>query len=114
MWWFILKTRFLQTIVDSSNIECFRIDTLEKDIHEACIITIYKTKVKTRELLGKFGISIPESRILNQLTIQMNPEEIHMLLEKAPYLVAMGVNDLTQYIPEPLTEVSEVPAYSIS
>lgn len=103
------KTRFLQTIVDSSNIQCFRIDTLEKDIHEACIITIYKTKVKTRELLGKFGISIPESRILNQLTIQMNPEEIHMLLEKAPYLVAMGVNDLTQYIPEPLTEVSEVP-----
>lgn len=46
------KTRFLQTIVDSSNIQCFRIDTLEKDIHEACIITIYKTKVKTRELLG--------------------------------------------------------------
>lgn len=103
------KTEFRQIIVDSSNLQYFRIDKLEKDIHEACIITIYKTKVKTQELLGKFGISIPESRILNQLTIQMNPEEIHMLLDKAPYLVAMGVNDLTQYIPEHLTESSEIP-----
>ena len=103
------KTGFLQIIVDSSNIQYFRIDKLEKNIHEACIITIYKTNVKTQELLRKFGISIPESRILNQLTIQMNPEEIHMLLDKAPYLVAMGVNDLTQYIPEHLTESSEIP-----
>ena len=37
----------------------------------------------------------------------MRPEELAILLDKAPYLVSMGVNDLTTYVPEEVPLISD-------
>lgn len=98
----IKKSPFLKVLVDSLNVSYFQIDRVVKDVQEDTLVTIYKTNsnLPTRELLARFGVYIPQERIIDELTIQMRPKELSKLLDKAPYLVAMGVNDLTTYVPE--------------
>mgnify|MGYP000013833487 CR=1 FL=1 len=105
----IHKTTFLKVLVDGLHVAFFQIDRVEKRVQENTLITIYKTtnNITTRQLLARFGINIPEKRIMDELTIQMRPEEVQMLLDKAPYLVAMSVNDLTTYVPEETSQLSD-------
>lgn len=93
----ISKTAFKKVMIDSCNISNFQIDKAHKLIHEPCIVTIYKTKLPTIKLLEKFGIHVNEDKIIDELTIHMMPEELQVLMEKAPYLVSMGVKDINEY-----------------
>ncbi|WP_430597973.1 S8 family peptidase [Enterococcus sp. AZ177] len=114
----ISKSLFKQIIADVSYIEDFEIEQASQEIQES-IVTLYDTKMDTKELLKKIGIDILSGRILDDHTILLNKNEIELLLEKAPYLIAMSTTDLStlspadftqnypkkaMYIPEPTTE----------
>ena len=105
----IKRYPFQKVIIDGSNVSYFQIDRVVKDVQEDTLVTIYKTNenLPTRKLLARFGIYIPQERIIDELTIQMRPEELAILLDKAPYLVSMGVNDLTTYVPEEVPLISD-------
>ena len=92
----IKLSKFLQLIVDCFYVNRFDIDEDVTELKEEAIITIYKTKLKTSELLRKIGINIPESKILDETTISLLPSELETLKLKAPYLIAMEIKDLSE------------------
>ncbi len=100
------KWRFLKTVVDSYFIEYFRIDRVESQIMDQSIITIFKTGVKTVELLGKFGIDMINAKMIDETTLRLDPNEIQILQNNAPYLIAMQVKDFAEITASEIAEVS--------
>lgn len=113
------KSTFLKIILDANYIESFRLDRADEKIKEKSIITIYKTGIDTVELLSKFGIDMINAKIIDETTLRLEREEIEILQNNAPYLIAMHVKDLAKivlddisktdskdmfYIPEPKNE----------
>ncbi|HHK5584162.1 TPA: S8 family peptidase [Streptococcus mutans] len=90
------KTTFLQIIVDVSSIDRFDIPQNEFDSYNTSIISIFETELKTTDLLKKIGLDIPVSRIIDNATILLNPDELSLLNEKAPYLIAMATVDISK------------------
>lgn len=91
----IAKTNFLRVIVDAYYIEKF--DVLVDDIEykNESIITIFKTDVKTTKLMEKVGINLHYTRVMDDTTILLRPDELDLLKQKAPYLISMAVSDIT-------------------
>lgn len=95
----ISKTTFQTVIVDSHYVEKFDVERSETDVKESSIITVYETDVDTQELLAKIGINVLNHRILNKTTILLDPTDLNILKQKAPYLIAMATEDLTKLSP---------------
>lgn len=92
----IAKSNFLQTIVDSCYINKFDVLVDDAKLEKQSIITIYKTDIQTIDLMEKLGININFSRIMDDTTILLSPDELELLKQKAPYLISMAVTDITQ------------------
>lgn len=92
----IAKSNFLKIILDSAYVQKFDIDMNPENLDDESIVTIYKTNVETKELLSKFGITIVDDRIIDETTIRLNKDEFGLLINQAPYLIAMGVTDLAE------------------
>lgn len=92
------KSPFLKTLVDCFFVEDFRIDCVPKIINEQSIITIYKTGVDTTELLSKLGINMINAKMIDETTLRLEKEEIDILCDKAPYLIAMSVKDFAEIV----------------
>lgn len=90
------KTTFLKVVLDGLYVESFGIDRVSDKIMEESIITIFKTNVDTKSLLQKFGINIFDDRIIDDTTLRLNPDEIALLLNQAPYLIAMDVKNFAE------------------
>lgn len=90
----ITLSKFLQLILDAYYVNRFGVDEDITELKDEAIITIYKTKFKTSELLRKIGINIAESKIIDETTINLLPTELEILKLKAPYLISMEVKDL--------------------
>lgn len=111
-------SKFLQLIVDCFFVSRFDVDEDSTELDEKAIVTIYKTKLKTIDLLRKIGINISESKIIDETTINLLPSELEILKLKAPYLIAMETKDLSEismddinfvdsnvmFIPKPINE----------
>lgn len=78
--------------------ENFRIDRAPKTANEQSIVTIYKTGVDTTELLSKLGINMINAKMIDETTMRMEKEEIDILCDKAPYLVAMSVKNFAEIV----------------
>lgn len=98
----ITKTAFINTIKDSFYVDKFDIVTDQSSLTNNAIITLYDTQTNTKDLLDKLGIKIFEDRILNNTTILLNPNEINLLRQKAPFLISMAVSDLNEITSEDL------------
>lgn len=107
------KNNFVNIIVDSFYVEKFSILEEKEDIIQNSLITIYKTDIDTKELLEKIGIKIFSSRILDETTIFLTPDELKILKNNAPYLIAMAVSDLANYNYEDFFEAQEGEKISI-
>lgn len=92
------KTTFLRTLVDSFYVEDFRIDRISQAASEQSIVTIYKTGVETIELLSKLGINMIHAKMIDETTLRMDKEEIDILCDKAPYLIAMSVRNFAEIV----------------
>lgn len=90
------KSCFLNVIVDCYFVEKFDIDVSDELPGEDSIVTIYRTDIDTRRLLSKFGIDVLESKIIDGTTLLLSPDQIQLLHDKAPYLIAMSVTDFTK------------------
>ena len=54
------------------------------------IITIYDTGVDVKRLFKSIGIDILSARVLDNRTVYLDVNQLNLLYEKAPYLVAMA------------------------
>lgn len=101
------KTCFLQLVVDCSSID--HLDIPRKNIKKTNnnIIRIYKTDGSIQEILEKYGIFISPTSTIDDTTAKLTDQELSMLTEKAPYLIAMSVGDMSQY---PVLQSTEVPS----
>ncbi|WP_338850078.1 S8 family peptidase (plasmid) [Clostridium perfringens] len=107
----ISKTKFLNIIVDSHYIEKFSIMQEVESIKEDSIITIYKTNSDTIKLMEKLGISLISARLMDETTMLLNPDQLALLKEKAPYLIAMATSDISQLTKE---DFSNYPSEQVS
>ena len=92
----IKKLQFLSLIIDAYFVERFGLsDSTDETINDA-IITIYKTDVRTTELLERLGINILSNRIMDETTILLQPDELEILKTRAPFLISMAVTNLSE------------------
>lgn len=92
----IKKLKFLNIIVDAYYVEKFDIPIDDIEFENDAIITLYKTDEKITRLLKKIGINILSSRIMNETTVLLRPDELEILKAEAPFLISMAVSDLSE------------------
>lgn len=109
----IAKTCFLKIIVDAFYVEKFDIDRPQQEITETSLITIYKTGIETAQLLSGFGIDMINAKMLNDTTLMLNKDDIQILMEKAPYLIAMSVKDFAKIVKEDVQKRDDGALYAI-
>lgn len=86
---------FKNIIIDLSEIEKISVDTVERDIQQPSIVTLYETNLRTDELFNK--LKIDNSLNIGRLdgnTILLTPEQFAVLKNNTPYLIAMSVTNL--------------------
>lgn len=93
------KSGFKQIIADVSYIDSFDIEKAVKNDKES-IITIFDTGVDAKNLFKGIGIDILSSRIIDNRTVYLDVNQMNVLYEKAPYLVAMATENLSELSPE--------------
>ena len=91
------KTLFMKCVKDCFYISHFTKDRAPKNLNETSLISIYDVGEDAVDLLRNFGIIITNDRIINGTTLQLNPHEVSILNNKAPYLIAMAVSDISKY-----------------
>ena len=92
----IAKTNFLLVIIDAYFVDKFDLSYSIDDTVNDAIITIYKTNVRTIELLNSLGIDILSNRIMDETTILLQPDQLEILKTRAPFLISMAVSDLSE------------------
>ena len=101
--YYLTKSLFKQIIADVSYIENFEVEKAARQFKES-IITLYDTGMDTRQLFQNIGIDILSSRILDNRTVFLDENQSKVLFEKAPYLVAMATENLSDLSPEDFIE----------
>lgn len=92
-----LKKSYLAAIIrDTSKVESFYLERATILSQEDALVTIYKTGIETDELFRKVGIETSRVRMLDNTTFLLTPSQLLCLQDKAPYLIAMQVKDLTE------------------
>ena len=95
----ITKSTFKQVIADVSYIEDFEVEMATRQLKQS-IITLYNTHTDTKMLFENIGIDILKSRILDNQTVFLDENQLQILFERAPYLVSMATEDLSELSPE--------------
>lgn len=95
----LTKSLFKQIIADASYIEDFEVERATQPFKES-IITLYDTGTDTQQLFRDIGIDIMSSRILDNRTVFLDENQSKVLFEKAPYLVSMATENLSDLSPE--------------
>ena len=94
----ITKSVFRQVIADVSYIDSFEVEMAMGQLRQS-IITLYNTRTDTKMLFKDLGIDLLNSRILDNQTVFLDEDQLQILFEKAPYLVAMATEDLLELSP---------------
>ncbi|QJG66377.1 S8 family peptidase [Mycoplasma phocoeninasale] len=93
--WQMKKSVFQSLIADVSYIDLFNVDKATPNFDNK-LITIYDVKQDVATILQKLGIYVLNIDSFDNLTINLNEDAIKELYEKAPYLVNMGVENLSK------------------
>ena len=108
------KTKFVSFLVDSFHVEHFDVDQDIEPIVEDSIITLYKTDVRSSEIMRKIGISETKYQKIDEETFVMTPAQFEILKAQVPYLIAMAVSDITQIpVLDTDNKIDEDPGFSI-
>ena len=92
----IAKVNFLKVVIDAYYVEKFDILIDDVQLKSDSIITLFKTDVKTQDLLKEIGINVLSNRIMDETTVLLRPDELEILKSKAPFLISMAVSDLSE------------------
>lgn len=99
----LTKSLFKQIMADVSYIDDFEVEKATQQFKES-IITLYDTEMDTKQLFHEIGIDILSSRILDNRTVFLDENQSKVLFEKAPYLVSMATENLSDLSPEDFIE----------
>lgn len=102
----IAKTTFLEIVVDCHYVEKFFISQEDIDFKTDSIITIYKTD-NTNTVLEKVGLNVLPSRIYDETTLLLTPDQLSILQSRAAYLIAMATTDISKLSKEVLLGPTE-------
>ena len=113
----LTKSLFKQIVADVSYIDDFEIEKATQQF-KASIITLYDTGMDTKQLFHEIGIDILSSRILDNRTVFLDENQSKVLFEKAPYLVYMATENLSDlshedFIEDYQQEIAHIPSPSI-
>jgi len=95
----LAPSNFAKVIADIHYLQKFDIDRNTEISDETSIVTIYKTDVKTKALFDNLGIGMIDAKIIDETTIRLDKGELTILKDKAAYLIAMEVRDLSDMVP---------------
>lgn len=90
------KSVFLNFVVDSHYVESFGIPDNSANAANNQIITVYQTDEDMTAIMKNIGINLTPDKVINHSTLLLYPDEIKLLISKAPYLIAMAVEDITK------------------
>lgn len=90
----LAKTNFVNAAVDTYYVKKFTVEFAYTDESDNAIVTLYKTNVSTEEIFKAVGIDYINARKIDDTTILLRPDEIELLRDKVPYLIAMKVHDI--------------------
>ena len=110
--YFLSKTLFRQIVADVSYIDDFEVEMARKHDKES-IITLFDIGIDVKSVFNKIGIDILSSRILDNRTVYLDENQMNLLYEKAPYLVAMATENLSDLSPDDFIEEYESDITSI-
>ena len=99
----LTKSLFKKIVADVSYIDDFEVEKATQQFKES-IITLYDTGMDTKQLFHEIGIDILSSRILDNRTVFLDENQSKVLFEKAPYLVSMATENLSDLSPEDFIE----------
>lgn len=99
----LTKSLLKQIVADVSYIDDFEVEKATQQFKES-IITLYDTGMDTKQLFHEIGIDILSSRILDNRTVFLDENQSKVLFEKAPYLVSMATENLSDLSPEDFIE----------
>ena len=99
----LTKSLFKQIVADVSYIDDFEVEKATQQFKES-IITLYDTGMDTKQLFHEIGIDILSSRILDNRTVFLDENQSKVLFERAPYLVSMATENLSDLSPEDFIE----------
>lgn len=93
-------TNFINVIVDAFYVDHFGIEFAKDEIKSQSIITLYRTDVKAEEIFKAAGIDTINLKRIDDDTFLLNPNELKLLKENVPYIIAMQVADLRDFVLE--------------
>ena len=93
------KTKFQKFIVDAWYVNRFDVERADLSTMESAIVTLYDTGEPVVDILGRIGIKIYNERLLDHATVLLDQNSIAILMQRAPYLVAMATEDITKLSP---------------
>ena len=89
------------------------IESFNEKAPESSLVTVYNTGIPVVDLMKRFGIKdFFQDNCIDNLTINLTRQQLNVLKNKAPYLIAMSVNDLSK-IPEMETTEDKIETPSI-
>lgn len=95
----ISKTTFQKFVVDAWYVKKFDVERADLSTNSSAIVTLYDTGQPVTELLSKLGINLYHERLLDQGTALLDQADVSILMQRAPYLVAMATEDITKLSP---------------
>lgn len=94
----IRKTNFTYVITDVHYIEKFDVFVNDNPVQNNSIITIFQTDHNVKTVLEKIGLDLSFEKVMDETTIQLRPDELALLRERAPYLISMAVSDISRMV----------------
>lgn len=93
----ISKTKFSEIVVDSFYVTDFKVDQFDDDLNDDSIISLYQIDDTMTDVLKRAGISVDMKDFLSDNTVFLTNDKVKELRKNAPYLISMGVTDLSKF-----------------
>ena len=100
------KTLFRQIVADVSYIDDFDVE-IAHNYNKDSIITLYDIGVDIKSVFSKIGIDVLSSRILDNRTVFLDENQMNLLYDRVPYLVAMATENISDLSPDDFIEEYE-------
>lgn len=102
----IVKTTFQKCVVDAWYVTNFELPENHVDTSQSGIVTVFNTGEDTISLLKKFGIQAYSYDLIDSHTIRLDEKALTILMDSAPYLVAMSLEDISLYSNDDLSVIT--------
>jgi hypothetical protein len=93
-------TNFINVVIDAFYVDYFGIEFAKDEVKKQSIVTLYKTDATAEDIFKAAGINHINLKKIDDDTFLLKPDEIKQLQENVPYIIAMKVTDLREFVLE--------------